>query len=310
MATTITGNPSPSSRGYSALRSGRSCGRPATAPRRARRRMSKLMADPTYVKMVQANGHLFEGEITDASTPSSRRPSMRPSARSTRCCSPLRRGEAGRGDRVRRQGTGLRRPGNGLPTAFVANLYGPFGAVAWLTGADSMAERRPARGPAGHRRRLPRARGRGRPPLPPGIGTSGLIQKSTDRSARLIASGPGRGRRRRPRPGHRRAWRRSAGEQRGGVDVNPIRPARCRARRDRGARTRSGGDARPAGRRRRTSAAPGGSALHDGDRDGPAVGLGHHRRGTARRRLASSTSVAARQERHRIGADRRVEHGT
>jgi hypothetical protein len=30
--------------------------------------------------------------------------------------------------------------GTGLSNAFLASAYGPFGTVAWLTGADTMAE--------------------------------------------------------------------------------------------------------------------------------------------------------------------------
>jgi hypothetical protein len=75
----------------------------------------------------------------------------------------------------------------GMATAFLSGVYGAFGTVAWLTGADSMGELDDLVAMQMTNADYHALVAEAGPLFLPGSGTTGLIEKSTETSA---ATGP------------------------------------------------------------------------------------------------------------------------
>lgn len=103
--------------------------------------MTKLLSDATYNQMVLDNAHLFEGDIVDSFNnvvSSTLDATVRPYYA-------LVLATAANGKMAEAVAFGVKAQAHvakatGLPTAFSTNVYGAFGAVSWITGADSMAD--------------------------------------------------------------------------------------------------------------------------------------------------------------------------
>lgn len=102
---------------------------------------AKLAADPGYVEIIQRNAHMFDSWNEDTLVnvvSSTLTPTPRPIYEVTTAVVANGKLAAAMAFGVKAQEYVAK--ATGFPTAFVAQTYGPFGAVGWLTGASDMAE--------------------------------------------------------------------------------------------------------------------------------------------------------------------------